>query len=492
MPNYNQFQSEGATYSIDQAIKGQTPLSFYDPLKQIAYQPAVRRGKDGDIVAVLPYQDSGFWGLFSQLQAMLGSDKKTVKASTFWWAEYDQFATVAFAVGKSALAVPSGGLSVTVQVSRASLSQNGVFAKPLAGYRAMIKELNRQIVDITNVTQLPNGNFNITFTPINNEVLNMTQRNQYTIVLASMRNYILNDSQGTQTPEIQTRGMVLNPPALYRSYLQKYEDGFAVDESEIDNYVYNKEFHIVKGLNLRGEKVDYFYIPSLSTQAEEMIIINRNFRTLFNRRDNLKSMDFDGVVPTIENYGMFNYAYDVFLGGSFKSLLFSIIKSLRKINGSTEYFLCHDFNFGLDWSEAIAAVIKNYNQNYKFSLFGDGGMGEQDFEYFKFRNFSWSNYQFKSYQMDMFDSYRYGRPLDYYAMLLPAKAYTDTDGNRVPIMNYVGIEGAEPAKEQRVWVDDARDRGQRNLRVFFKDAFGIEIHKPTQLGMIWRGKNKSE
>jgi hypothetical protein len=492
MPNYNQFQSEGATYSIDAAIKGQTPQAFYDPLKQIAYQPSVRRGNNGDIVSVLPYKDSGFWGLWSQLAAALGSDKKMVKASTFWWAEYDQFATVSFAVGKSALAIPAGGLSVTVQVSRASLSQNGVFAKPLAGYRCMIKELNRQIVDITAVQQLPNGNFNITFTPINNEVLNLTARSQYTIVLASMRNYILDSTQGTPTAEIQTRGMVLNPPALYKSYVQKFEDGFAVDESEIDNYVYNKEFFIIKGLNMRGEKVDYFYIPQLSVQAEEMIIANRNFQTLFAQRDNVHNLNFDGVIPTIEKYGMFNYAYDIFLGGSFKSLLFSIIKSLRKINGSNEYMICHDFNFGLDWSEAIASLVKMYQQNYQFKLFGEGGMGEQDFEYFNFRNFSWSSYMFKAYQIDMFDSYRYGRPFDYSALLIPAKAYSDTDGNRVPIMNYVNIEGAEPAKDQSVWIDDARVRAQRNLRVFFKDSFGIEIHKPTQLGMLWRGKNTAE
>lgn len=483
MPNYNQFQSEGATYSIDQAIKGQTPLAFYDPLKQMAYQPAVRRGTDGKIVAVLPYADSGFWGLFSQLQAVLGSDNKMVKASKFFWAEYDQYATVAFAIKKSSAAVPAAGAPVVVQVSRQSLSQNGVFAKPLAGYRAMIKENNRQNVDITNVSDAGNGVFNITIAPINGEVLNLTRRGQYTVVLATMRNYILsNDS------DIQTRGMVLNPPALYSSYVQKFEDGFAVNESEIDNYVYDKEFFIIKGLDMRGQEVNYFYIPSLSVQAEQMIIANRNFQTLFAQRDNVGNLNFDGVIPTADKYGMFNYAYDIFLGGSFKSLLLSIIKAVRKINGSNEYILAHDFNFGFDWSEAIAQIVKNYNQSYKFALFGDGGQGGMNFEYFNFMDFKWSNYYFRAYQMDSFDSAKFGRPLDYFALLLPAKAYTDTDGNRVPIMNFVNIEGAEPAKDQEVWIDDARKRGARNLRVFFKDSFGIEIHKPTMLGTISRGR----
>lgn len=489
MPNYNQFQSEAGTFSIDAAIKGQTPLAFYDPLKQIAYQPEIRKNGEGMISAVLPYADSGFWGFWSQVMSMLGGDKKMVKARKFWWAEYDQYATVSFAVGKSALAVPAAGAPVTVQVSKQSLSQNGVFAKPLAGYKAMIKENNRQIVNITNVSNAGNGVYNITFTPINNEVLNLTQRSLYTVVLATMRNYqISNDSP------IQTQGMVLNPPALYASQVQKYELGFAVNESEIDNYVYDKTFFIQKGLNMRGEKVEYFYIPQLSVQAEEMIVANRNWRTLFNKHDNVNDEDFDGVIPTAEKYGLFNYAYDIFLGGSFKSLLFSIIKSIRKINGSNDYFLWHDFNFGIDWSEAIASIVRNYNQNYKFALFGDGGTGgdERDFEYFKFRNFGWSNYNFKAMQIDMFDSYRYGRPLDYFALLMPAKAYTDTDGNRVPIMNYVNIEGAEAAKDQQVWIYDFRQQGGRTLNVYAKDSFGIEIHKPTQLGIISRGRNSQQ
>ena len=93
MPNYNQFFSEAATYSIDQVIKGQTPLTYYDPLKQIAYQPEIRRGGDGKISAVLPYAKTSLWGLFSQLMAKFGGDKKMVKARKFWWAEYDQFQT---------------------------------------------------------------------------------------------------------------------------------------------------------------------------------------------------------------------------------------------------------------------------------------------------------------------------------------------------------------------------------------------------------------
>lgn len=487
MPNNNQFFSEAGTYSIDAVIKGQTPLTYYDPLKQIAYQPSITRGANGKISSVLPYPDMGIWGLWSQIQGMLGSANKTVMARKFWWAEYDQYQTWSFAIGKSSNSVPAGGASVTVTISRQSLTQNGIFAKPLAGFKAMIKENNRQIVNITSVVENAAGNFSITLQPINNQVLDLTQRSQYTVLLQAMRNYHLN-----ATGPIQTQGMVKNPPALYASQVQKYELGYSVDESEVDNYVYDKDIMISKGLDaLNGKQIEYYYIPELSNEMNGQIIENRIFNTLFNQHNNSTDEDFDGVIPTIEKLGMFNYAYDIFLGGSFKSLLFSIIKNIRKINGSNDYFLIHDFNFGIDWSEAIAMLVRNYDQNYKYQLFGTGGEGMRDFEYFNFGKFKWSNYNFLTYQMDSFDNYRLGRPLEYFAILAPAKAYTDTDGNRVPIMNYVNIAGAEPARDQYVWVDDARTRGERCIRIYGKDSFGIEIHHPTQLGMIRRGRSGS-
>src|ERR1700761_88163 len=115
MPNQNQFFSEAGTYQIDGVIKGQTPLTFYDPLKQIAYQPSIRRNANGKIAAILPFPDSGIWGMFSQLQQMMGSDKKTVKSRKFWWADYDQFQTFSFSVNKSNAGVPGNGFPVTVQ-----------------------------------------------------------------------------------------------------------------------------------------------------------------------------------------------------------------------------------------------------------------------------------------------------------------------------------------------------------------------------------------
>lgn len=483
MQNPNLLTYNGNTYNIDDVIRGQSEIAMYDPLKQIAYQPFIRRNQQGNIAAVLPYAQSGIWGLFSQLQAHLGSDKKVVNSRRYFYAEYEAFGTYAFAVNRSLAAVPAGGTAVTVKINRFSLSQNGLFAKPLRGFKGYIKENGQQNVVITNVTELASGDFNITFSPINGEVLDLTRRTTYTVVMNMLRSYDI-----TATNKIQTQGVVGEYPGLYESWVQKYENGLEVDESEIDNYIYMNGFTIAKGLDMYGKEINYWYSPSLHSKAEEFIIQNRSMKTIFNQKDYGRDEEFDALVPVIKKRGNFNFAYDNFVGASFKSLLFAMIKSIRKINGSNEYMLLHDFNFGIDWSNAIASLISANNQQYRFSLFGDGGRGMQEnFEWYQFKDFGWSNYQFRTYMIDLFDDRRFGRPLEYTAFLIPAKSSVDVDGNMVPPVSYVSIAGAEPAKEQKVWTDDTRLRGGRTLVVYIKDNFSTEFHKASQMGMISKG-----
>lgn len=482
MPDLNQNFSGAQSYMIPNTIAGQQPLTMYDSLKQIAYTPDIRARADGKASIILPYEDTGFWGLLSQLQsAITGSDHREVLASEYYWAEYEMYDTLSFAIaGGTNIGIAN---TVNTTISRFSQSNNGMFVKPIAGFQAVIKELQQQVVNITIVTENSAGNWSITLTGINGQTINLQGRKQYTLILMPMMQYIL----GTTTP-IATSGWVYNPPILWKSWVQKYEYGVAIDESEIDNYVYNRKFDIIKGVDSDGNPVDYFYIPAIQKRFTDAIAGNRTLRTLFNQRQYDVSREFNGVIPTIRNYGMFNMAYDAFLSGSFKSLLFAMIKSIRKVNGSTDYLLCHDFNFGLDWSNAMAELIRNANQNYKYALFGDGGEGARDFRYFQFMDWSYSNYHFRAYQVDMFDSYRFGNVLEYFALLLPLKKFFDTEGNAVPIVTYTSIRGAEPAKEWATWLYDFRQQGGRTLNGYCKDSFGIEFHAPTRCGMITKSQ----
>lgn len=481
MPNYNQNYSGASNFMIPNPVKGQQPLAYYDSLKQIAYTPDIRVRADGKASIILPYPDTGFEGLLSQMQSALAmaqgmeSPYRTVKAREFYWAEYEQYETLAFAVNKN----NTPGTSVTTTINRFSQSANGLFVKPIEGFQAIIKENNRQIVNITNVTENAAGNWSITFTSINGETIDLSTKNQFTIVMFPMQQYDL-----ASTGQITTSGWAYNPPILWKSWVQKYEYGVALDESEIDNYVYNRKFDIVKGIGSDGEPVDFFYIPAINKRFMDSIAGNRTLRILFDQKDYANDQGFFGVVPTIDKYGMFNMAYDALLSGSFKSLLFSMIKSLRRVNGSNDYLLAHDFNFGLDWSNAMAELIRNSKQDYRYALFGDGGEGARNFTYFQFKDWTYNNYNFRAYQVDMFDSYRFGNILEYFALLMPLKAFSDTEGNRVPIVTMCNVEGAEPAKEWSNWIYDFRIQGGRTLDGFAKDAFGIEFHAPTRCGKI--------
>ncbi len=241
---------------------------------------------------------------------------------------------------------------------------------------------------------------------------------------------------------------------------------------------------MAKGVDSDGNEIDYVYNPAVYKQLRDQIVGNRTLATLFNRYDSATDNGFDGVVPSVQKYGMFNQTYDALLNGSFLSILMNMIKSIRKINGSNEYMLLHDFNFGIDWSMAIGQMVRDYGQNLNYSLFGSGGTGNRNFEFFTFKDWSYANYKFRAMQIDAFDSPRFGQILPYFGLLIPAKQFQDTEGRTVPWLTYTNVVGAEPAKAWETWAYDFRKQGGRNLSLFAKDAFGVEIHALSTAGII--------
>lgn len=475
MANNNVFSCDAGSFSIDAAIAGQTPLVMYDALKQAALLPDIRTVRSGgDAQVIMPWDEKTPEALFSQMQACFGSEDRVVPSREMFWLEYDSYDTLSFVVGQAAPGAP--GANVNVTIDPLSSSQNGNYTKPIAGFYAWIKELNRQQVIISAVNKTTNV---VTLTPINGQSINLTGYGRYTIIIDPLRRYQI----GTQTP-IPTHGLVLNPPMMFRAYAQKYEEGFAVNQDEVDNYIYNRDFKVIKGLNTKGQAVEFFYIPALNGQAEAYITDNKNLNTLFGQRDYGNNINMDGIVPTAQNYGMFNAGYDIFTSVSLKQILFGMIKTLRRINGCNEYMLVHDFGFWMDWSESIGQMIQASGQNYVYQLFGPGGTGSRDFTYYDFKAFEAFGYKFTPYMLDIFDHRRYANILEYFAILMPMAKFKDQQGRTVPFLTYCHVKGAEPAKVDNIWIDDARKRGDRNLRLFLQTTWGLEIHAPTRIGLL--------
>lgn len=477
MANNNVFSCDAGSYSIDQAIQGQTPLVMYDSLKQAALLPAIRQVRGGGMAQVImPYDSRTPEALFSQMQAAFGAENRTVPAREFYWLEYDSYDTLTFVVSQVGTTPPAAGVPVVATIDTLSRSTSGNFTKPIAGYYAFIKENNRQKVLISATNK---GADQVTLTPINGQVLDLTKYSRYTIIIDPLRHYTLGD-----TTPVQSEGLVLNPPTMYKAFAQKFEKRFSINQDEIDNYVYDRDFKVLKGLNTRGEVVEYFYIPALNGQLEAFLTDNKNLNTLFGQRDYTNQKGFDGVIPTAFNYGMFNSGYDIFTNVSLKQILFGMIKTLRRVEGCNSYTLAHDFNFWMDWSESIGELIKASKQSFKYALFGDGGTGSRDFSYFSFEKFEAFGYEFIPYMIDAFDNRRYGNILEYFALLMPNAKFKDQNGMTVPFLTYCHIEGAEPGKVDNIKMFDFRKQFQRTLDVGCETTWGLEIHAPTRLGIL--------
>lgn len=468
-----QFDCGGTVYSIDECIKGQSPLPFYDSLAQIALKPSLREG------TILCYHSQGIEGLFAQLQSAVKADNRVVKTNPYYWTEYCQEETLTVTVLTNPSPSSAGG-QLTVTLASQSHSQNGKFSKPRGGYRAYIKERKNQGVNIISVSKAVSGAHTMLIEALNGEVIDLSGLPKYTLLVDTMRLYIKGD-----TNCITKGGMVSNPPLLRQGYVQKYEDGHCVHEDEIDGYAYDVQFHVVKGISpVTGKKIDMWCIPQVNEILQQKIIDSRIINYLINVRDDVKQQGYDGLVTTAEQNGAFNTSYDPGSGVSLVQMLFNQMRLLRKVNGCNDNLILHDFGFGLDWAAAFSSLISTSKQDHLYKLFGEGGEGNRNFKWFNFGDFEAFGYFWRKFQVDGFDSQRYGAILSDFALTLPACTFMDTEGRTVPPVTQVTIEGCEPAKTQNMWVDDTRQRGCRTVDFYAKDAHGLEIHCASKLGIM--------
>ncbi len=69
--------------------------------------------------------------------------------------------------------------------------------------------------------------------------------------------------------------------------------------------------------------------------------------------------------------------------------------------------------------------------------------------------------------------------------MLPMADFQDITGKRVPVLTYCMLDGgAEPAKTNYMWIDDARERRERQLFANVITHYGIEIHGASRLAQM--------
>lgn len=466
------FKTSMGEFHIDDVMMGQQQMTYYDPLSQILLE------KDLRLDTILQFNETGIEGLLAQLQQMLGSDGRMVKSNPYYWTEFNEAATIISTVTR-ANAAGTAGSPVTLNLDLTTMSRNGKFSIPRAGFRAMIKEKGMQNVNITAVTKSPVFGHTIQLTPINNEIIDLTGLDYYTLIVDTLRIYKKGD-----TNPIQGGSFVTEPPTLHKGWVQKFERGYDVHEDELDGYAYGTNFRIYKAIMQDGTKVDNWGLPQINKKILIDWTDNRNINTMFMQRDDVAGEGFDGFIPTADTQGAFSRYYDPASGWSLKSMIFNWIRQLKLRNGPTEYMVASDFGFGMDWNEACKELVVGSGQNPFYQLFGPGGTGNRDFQYYNFQDFTAYNYYFRRYEIGAFDDPRYGNALENFAFLIPSAKYKDTGGNIVPPATYTNIGAAEDAKQKKVWSYNFMDQGGRTLKVMCKDSWGLEIHCAKQLGTL--------
>ena len=473
------YQCDAGEFGFDEIINGQTPLLYNDLLTQVGTQRSLRED------AILCYEHTGIEGLLAQIQDMLGgdTDNRTVTSSPYFWPEYCEDVTIITTI-KKANAVGAAGQPISnLAIDASSMSQNGRFSVPRKGFRAYIVELDGKPANITDVVKSPVGGHSLQLTPINGDFLDLTQFDTYTLLVDPLRNYV----KGT-TDEIQTGGFVKNPPTIRKGYVQMFETGIEIHQDELNNYVYDVDFRIGKGLGPDQKQIEYYDFPLINSELLERYMDSKIINTLFNVRDDQKQQGFDGFIPSVQAQGMFNRYYDPGSGVSLKSIIFNWIRQLRARNGAKQNMIFHDFGFKLDWSDSLAQLVKDSGQGKVYQLFGQGGEGVRNFTYYDFQDIHAYGYDFKTMNVDTFDNFRYGAPLKDFALVMPVASYRDTKGRKVGPVSYVNIRGAEMAPEKKMWVNDQRPRGLRTVKFYCQDTWGMEIHCVSKMGIMRKAR----
>lgn len=468
------FTCSTGTFDINEVINGQTSLAYYDPLAQIAARPDLRLG------TVMCYNETGVEGLFAQLQALYKSDTRRVRTNPYYWTEKCEAPSIVTTVLRNA--TPSQpGQTMTVNIDMTSHNRGGRASFPMAGRRAYIKELRGQGVNIVSVNRATNGAHTMVIQGLNNQVVDLSRQASYTFLVNPLRMY----KKGTMEC-IQTEGFTQEQPLMRKGYIQGFEKGYEIHQDELDHYAYDREFTIGEGIDpLTGKIMEYWSLDHITNKLLVDYYDSRTIESLFGVRDDVKGEGFDGMITTAEAQGMFSNYYDPNDGASLKQKLFNMMKSMRKVNGCHDYVLAHDFAFGIDWSEQIAALVKATVGTHQYALFGDGGEGVRDFNWYEFKDFSAYGYHFRTYEVKAFDEQRYGAFLENFALIMPACTFKDSLGNDVPPVTTVTIGGAEDAPRKYIKIDDTRERGCRTVKAFLEDYQGQEIHCATKLG-VWR------
>lgn len=390
---------------------------------------------------------------------------------------------------EAANAAGAAGAAVTVKI-KAPYTADGEFTVPVVGHTATTSVKGKPtLVYITNVVDNGADDIDVTFTPINNEVLDLTG-GEYTWQYNTRVQYTK-----SCTSTIQKEAFLVNAPKVVEGYVQKYELGGFACEDDLDQYAYDFAPEDASFYDpLIGAEVNTFCLaPAIMNQVRDKMIFGDYQDFLFCERDNVSDRGFDGLFTAARKRGKFNMPINL----SSTTSTIASLTTLAKIylnEGIKGITIWGDREFIIRMN-TILAKIPGYN-NFHAKVWGFSQDGMLD--WYKFNgisNFLGMNFSIQLQELDGWEQLNYTDIMENFGFVMPMQSFTDSAGRRVPpveivkLDNCTGIQFAteNSATGASLWYDDTRQRGGRTLDVYAKNSFGLDVHGAEYMGFLSAG-----
>lgn len=380
----------------------------------------------------------------------------------------------------------AAGAPVTVVV-KSPYSAAGNYTVPVAGHSAVANVLGKPtVVYISSVTTTTPNAYEVVLQPINGEALDLTG-GEYTWQYNTRIQYTQSCSSTIQTEEF-----LHNAPMVVEGYIQKYEKGNHICEDDLDSYGYD---FVPKQASyfdpLTAKEVNTFCLAeSAMKQVRDEMIYGDIHDFLFAERDNVSGRSFDGVFATARKRGKFNMPINTTNKDSVIASLKVIAKTYLR-EGIKDIILWCDQDMMINLNK-ILAEIPGYN-NFHAKVWGVTGDRKIDwYDFSGINNFLGLGFNIQLKELDGWEMLSYTDVMSNFALIQPMTWFMDSMGRRVPPMEIVKLDscsGLQYATQNgdngaSLWYDDARQRGERKLKIYAKNSFGLEIHGAQFLGIL--------
>lgn len=367
-------------------------------------------------------------------------------------------------------------------------SGNGSWTVPVVGHSCVTNIGGRQVTAyITDVTESAN-NYSIELTPINGETIDLSG-GDYTWQYNPRIQYTESCSS-----TIQTEGMLYDAPMVIKGNLQKYEAGKHICEDDLDNYAYDfipEQATIIDPLT--NQQVNTWCMkPFVMDAIRNDMLFGDLTDFLFAERDNVSNRSFDGLFATALKRGKMNMPINTTSKDSTLATLKYIAK-VYKNDGITDIMLWCDQEMYINLNRVFSEIPGNNNFNLPIWR----GSASGDIDWYNFtgvKNFLGIGVNFHVKVLDGWEQMSFTDVYYNFAVIMPMMSFRDSNGNRVPPMEIVKLEKCdgfqyttENSASASIWYDDARLRGERKVKVYAKNSFGVEFHGAQFLGILSGG-----